>query len=113
MLRRLDVPEEQQQIFQSHAAALDETRHGRGVALALAFAVADDVSSGRLVRLAGDGVLGNGVWSAMTLPDHSALPAAAELMRFITTPRATQAMLRGTGINIGRFRPSVHVTLWS
>jgi hypothetical protein len=49
----------------------------------------------------------------MTLPAHSMLPAAAELLRFITTPRATQAMLRGAGVSIGHFRPSVHVTLWN
>jgi LysR family transcriptional regulator, low CO2-responsive transcriptional regulator len=48
----------------------------------------------------------------MSLPAHSVLPAASELLRFITTPRATQAMLRGSGVTIGHFRPSVHVTLW-
>jgi DNA-binding transcriptional LysR family regulator len=113
MLRRFDVPDERQRIFQSHAAALEETKHNAGISLALSFAVADDLSSGRLVRIAGPGVEADGVWSAITLPDHSVLPAAAELVRFITTPRATQAMLRGSGINIRRFRPSVHVTLWS
>jgi hypothetical protein len=41
------------------------------------------------------------------------VPAAAELLRFITTPRATQAMVHGSGAKPGRFRPSVHVTLWS
>jgi DNA-binding transcriptional LysR family regulator len=113
MLHRFEVPEERQRIFQSHAAALEETRHDNGVALALSFAIADDVANGRLVRLSGHGVLGDGVWATMTLADHSLPPAAAELTRFMTTPRATQAMLRGSGINVGRFRPSVHVTLWS
>ncbi|MGO8861289.1 MAG: LysR family transcriptional regulator [Acidimicrobiales bacterium] len=113
MLRRYDVPEENQRIFQSHAAALEETTHNKGVSLALSFAVADDISNGRLVQLSGPGVIGEGVWSTMTLPDHALLPAAAELTRFISTPRATRAMLRGSGINIGHFRPSVYVTLWS
>lgn len=113
MLRRFDVPEERQRIFQSHSAALEETKHNDGLSLALSFAVADDLSHRRLVRIAGPGVEADGVWSAMTLPGHSVLPAAAELVRFITTPRATQAMLRGSGINIRRFRPAVHVTLWS
>ena len=40
MLRRLNVPETHQQIFQSHAAALEEAKRGKGVALAVAFAVA-------------------------------------------------------------------------
>jgi DNA-binding transcriptional LysR family regulator len=113
MLLRFDVPEKHQRIYQSHAAALEETRHSNGVAPALSFAVAEDITDGRLVRLAGPGVQADGVWSTMTLPNASLLPAAAELTRFITTPRAIQAMLKGSGINIGRFRPSVHVTLWS
>jgi hypothetical protein len=41
------------------------------------------------------------------------MSATAELVRFVTTPRATQAMLRGSGVNVGHFRPSVYVTLWS
>jgi DNA-binding transcriptional LysR family regulator len=113
MLRRFDVPEEHQRIFQSHAAALEETSHNKGISLALSFAVADDISNGRLVAISGPGVKGDGVWSTLTLPEHSLLPAAAELTRFISTPRATRAMLRGSGANIGHFRPSVHVTLWS
>ena len=113
MLRRYDVPEEHQRIFQSHAAALEETTHNKGISLALSFAVVDDIANGRLVQLSGPGVIGEGVWSTMTLPDHSLLPAAAELTRFISTPRAIRAMLRGSGINIGHFRPSVYITLWS
>ena len=54
-----------------------------------------------------------GGWAALTLPAHAMSPAAAELARFITTPRATQAMIRGSGVNVGRFRPSIHVTLWN
>ena len=49
----------------------------------------------------------------MALPATHQTPAAAELLRFITTPRATQAMVRGAGVHLGRFRPAVHVTLWS
>lgn len=112
LLRRVDVPERRQQIFQSHSAALDEARRNKGVALAVSFAVAADAANGRLVHVLGPGLHADGVWSAMTLPAHSMLPAAAELVRFITTPRATQAMLRGAGVSIGHFRPSVHVTLW-
>jgi LysR family transcriptional regulator, low CO2-responsive transcriptional regulator len=113
LLRHLDVPESRQQIYQSHSAALEEARRNKGVALAVSFAVAADAANKRLVHLPGPGLRAEGVWSAMTLPAHSMLPAAAELVRFITTPRATQAMLRGAGVSIGHFRPSVHVTLWN
>ncbi|MGW6196891.1 LysR family transcriptional regulator [Kribbella sp. NPDC055110] len=113
MLRKLEVPESQQRIFQSHAAAIEEAKHGQGVAVALSSAVAGDVSNGLLVIVTGRNLTLSGVWSAMTLPAHSVVPPAAELTRFITTPRATQAMLRGAGVTIGHFRPSIHVTLWS
>lgn len=113
MLRQLAIPEERQQIFQSDAAALEETRRGGGLTLAVQFAVAADVSQGRLLRIEGPHLQSPGVWSAITLPRHAMSPGAEELLRFITTPRATQAMLRGAGVGIRRFKPSVHVSLWS
>ncbi len=113
MLRQIGVPEQRQRIFQSDAAALEETKRSNGTALAVRFAVSTDVTNGRLVRLCGAGLQTQGTWSAMTLPSPNLLPSADELLRFITTPRATQAMIRGSGVTIGHFRPSVHVTLWS
>lgn len=42
------------------------------------------------------------------------LPGVAEeFVRFAATARATQAMLRGTGVSVSHFRPSVRITLWS
>jgi hypothetical protein len=113
MLRRIRVPEYRQRIFQSDAAALEEARRNNGVALAVSFVVARDVSRGQLVKLAGAGLQTDEVWSLLTMPDHSPGSAVAELTRFVTTPRATQAMLRVSGVNVSRFKPSVHVTLWS
>ena len=113
MLRRLAVPEENQQIFQSDAAGLEEAKRGRGIALALSFAVSRDLADGDLKRVSGHLLQAEGTWSILTLADRNAPPVAAELTRFVTTPRATQAMLRGTGVSLGRFKPSIHVTLWS
>jgi DNA-binding transcriptional LysR family regulator len=113
MLRRIRVPEDRQRIFQSDAAALEETQRNTGVCLAVSFAVAQDVANGRLVRLTGQDLQADGVWSTMTLPESSSGSAVAELTRFVITPRATQAMLGGSGVNVSRFKPSVHVTLWS
>jgi len=113
MLRRIRVPENHQRIFQSDAAALEETQRNKGVSLAVSFAVAQDVAKGRLVKLTGQCLQVDGVWSALTLPDRGSASAATELSRFVITPRATQAMLRGSGVNVSRFKPSVHVTLWS
>jgi DNA-binding transcriptional LysR family regulator len=113
ILRRINVPENHQQIFQSHAAALEEAKRGKGVALAVSFAVSQDLANGDLKRVLGPSVQAQGAWSILTLAGQNAPPAAAELTRFVTTPRAIQAMLRGTGVTVGRFKPSIHVTLWS
>lgn len=113
ILRTLAVPESAQRIFQSDAAALEEARSSCGIALALRFAVAADLAAGGLVALEGTGLRVGARWATFALPGHMQVPAAAELLRFITTPRATQAMVRGQGVKAGRFRPSVHVTLWS
>lgn len=113
LLRHVGVPEAHERIFQNHAAALEEAKRGTGLAVAALFAVRADLAKGHLVTITTPGARAEGVWSATTLAGGQAPGPAAELARFITTPRATQAMLRGAGVTIGRFRPSVHVTLWS
>jgi hypothetical protein len=113
MLRRINVPEDHQRIFQSQAAAVEEAKRGRGLALAVSFAVSQALDNGDLRRVSAQWSQAQGAWNILTLAGHQAPPAAAELTRFVTTPRATRAMLRGSGITHGRFRPSIHVTLWS
>ncbi|MGW7518180.1 LysR family transcriptional regulator [Streptomyces sp. NPDC054796] len=113
LIRQIGVPEDHQRIFQSHAAALEEAKRGKGVALATSFAVSQELASGDLLRLPAKSARAQGAWHSVTLPDGDAPPVAAELTRFMTTPRATQAMLRGAGVTAGRFRPAIHVTLWS
>ena len=113
MLRRLNIPEHRQQIFQSHAAALEEAKRNKGIAPVLAFTVGQDLANGHLVRLTGAMFQVEAVWHTLMLAERGLPSPAAELTRFVATPRAIQAMLRGTGVNVGRFRPSVHVTLWS
>jgi DNA-binding transcriptional LysR family regulator len=113
MLRNLAIPEAQQRIFQSDAAACEEVQRVGGVTLTIGFAVATDLSAGRLTHIKGPGLQSSGEWAAATLPPASRQPAVSELVRFITTPRCTQAMIRGSGVGVTRFRPKVHVTLWS
>jgi DNA-binding transcriptional LysR family regulator len=113
ILNNLAIPESQQRIFQSDAAALEEVQRVGGVTLAIGFAVGKDLSTGRVVHVKGSGLQAPGEWCAMTLAPSARQPAVSELVRFITTPRCTQAMLRGTGVGVTRFRPKVHVTLWS
>ena len=63
-----------QRIFQSDAAALEETKRTDGIALALRFAVAGDLAAGRLAAVAGPGMRARGSWAAMALPPHSRPP---------------------------------------
>jgi len=113
VVRRIGVPEERQQIFQSHSAALDETKRGRGLSLTLSFTVAHDLATKSLVRIPGRLLQAQGSWNISTLPGQQATPAAEEMTRFVATPRAIQSMLRGRAVAHGRFHPAVHVTLWS
>jgi DNA-binding transcriptional LysR family regulator len=113
MLRALAIPEARQRIFQSDAAALEEVRRVGGVTPTIGFAVAKDLAGGRLAQVKGPGLQVGGEWFATTLPASARQPAVSELLRFITTPRCTQAMIRGSGVGVSRFRPKVHVTLWS
>ena len=111
LLRTLAIPEARQRIFQSDAAALEEVRRVGGVTLTVGFAVAKDLAARRLVHVRGPGL--SGEWCASTLLPAARQPAVSELVSFITTPRCTQAMIRGSGVGVTRFRPKVHVTLWS
>jgi DNA-binding transcriptional LysR family regulator len=113
MLRDLEIPEARQRIFQSDAAALEEVQRVGGVSLAIGFTVGKDLAAGRLIHVKGPNLQVSGEWCALTLAPAARQPAVSELVRFITTPRCTQAMLRGTGVGVTRFRPKIHVTLWS
>ena len=113
VVRDLAIPESHQRIFQSDAAALEEVQRVGGVSLAIGFTVGKDLAAGRLIHVKGQGLQVPGEWCAFTLTPGARQPAVSELVRFITTPRCTQAMLRGTGVGVTRFRPKIHVTLWS
>ncbi|TFH19572.1 MAG: LysR family transcriptional regulator [Acidimicrobiales bacterium] len=113
MLQRLGVTEQHQRIFQNHAVALAEARAGHGIALCPMHMLATELGDGRLVQVRGPGSMIDGVYVTHVLRQEVANPLASELVRFISTPRAIQAMLTGSGANVSRFRPRVHVTLWS
>lgn len=116
VLRSLRVPEEQQRIFQSHSAATEEVKRSAGVSPAMSFTVAKELSAGTLARVEVPELDLTSSWELLRVKDTDGRAPgnpAAELERFVGTPRAIQAMLRGAGVTSGRFRPSVHVTLWS
>lgn len=113
ILEALGVPEEHQLVFHSSEAALNEARHGDGVAFALLHKVTSDIKAGRIAALGLPGPASHGTWTVYSNPPHAQTPAAKELLRFVSTPRALQATLAGSAAHLSRFRPSVHVTLWA
>ena len=63
MLRRIGVPEEHQRIFQSDAAALEEAKRNRGVALAVSFLGHARPRQGLPRRVAGPPLPTKGTWT--------------------------------------------------
>lgn len=112
LLEALRVPGSNRRVYQNHAAAVDEARRGGGVAPALGWTVADDLREGRLVLLDGPGATLSSQWTALALPRPHRPRLASELLAFVTTPRALRAMIAGSGANIARFTPPIHVTIW-
>jgi molybdate transport repressor ModE-like protein len=112
-LRHKRVSPGEVRAFPSHAAARAAAAAGRGVMLAIAHTVVDELRRGALVRLDVAGTPLEGLWHASALAGDRPPPAAQALRRFVTTPEATQAMLSRPGdVPAGRFRPPVYVTLW-
>lgn len=99
--------------FPTHSAAVMGAEAGRGVTLAVAHTVMDELRRGTLVRLDVRTTPVEDLWHATTLGAERRPEVASALRRFITTPEATQAMLaRSSDVPAGRFRPPVYVTLW-
>jgi DNA-binding transcriptional LysR family regulator len=99
--------------FPSFAAAAHAAAAGRGVMLAVAHTVMDDLRRGTLVRLDVRGTPIEELWHCSTLRSDRRSPAASALRSFVGTPEAVQAVLaRAGGVPAERFRPPVHVTLW-
>jgi len=114
IVERMGVAEDNQRIYTSHAAALAKARNGRGVALVPKFVADRSTASSDELALIGDRrCAATGTWTARSWNGDRATNAARELMRFVTAPRAMQAMLAGSGARIGHFKPRVHITLWS
>lgn len=112
-LAELDVPESRQLVYQGSEAALAAARAGDGVAFGLLHKVAAEIKAGRLTVLPLPNGPLHGTWTIYSGEAHQLTPAAEELLRFVQTPRAIQAVLSGSAAHISHFKPSVHVTLWS
>ncbi|SDJ78313.1 DNA-binding transcriptional regulator, LysR family [Nonomuraea maritima] len=114
LLRLLRVQESRVRVFANQTAAWKAAAEGAGVAPATAHLVASQLRRGDLVPVETAVTPLSAYWYATTLePPHR--PAAADaFLDFLTTPAATQVMRTpDDGIPRSRFRPPVHVSIWS
>jgi LysR family transcriptional regulator, low CO2-responsive transcriptional regulator len=114
LLRGLRVPEDRVRVFANQTAAWAATADGAGVALAPAHLVSHQLRRGELsvvdIRLPRV----DASWY-VTMPGRDRRTLAANaLRRFLATPEALQLMRSpAAGMPPSRFRPPVHVTIWS
>ncbi len=107
-LARQAIAPQRSRTFPNIAAALAQVAAGRGVSLAVAHTVRDELERGALVVLDVRGTPIPGLWHvSVPGPERRTAPADA-LRRFVTLPEATRAMLsRSGGVPDERSRPAI------
>jgi DNA-binding transcriptional LysR family regulator len=107
-LARHAIAPQRSRTYPNIAAALAQVAAGRGVTLAVAHTVRDELERGALVVLDVRGTPIPGLWHVSVLgPERRTAPADA-LRRFVTLPEATRAMLaRAGGVPDERSRPAI------
>jgi len=114
LLRLLRVPESQVRVFANQTAAWQAAAEGAGVAPAAAHLVAHQLRRGDLVAVDTPVTPQAAYWYATALEPDTRSAAAGTFLTFLTTPAATQVMRTpADGIPRARFRPPVHVSIWS
>ncbi|MFG1706175.1 LysR family transcriptional regulator [Nonomuraea sp. M3C6] len=114
LLRLLRVPESQVRVFANQTAAWKAAAGGAGVAPATAHLVTSQVRRGELVAIDTAATPLPAYWYATTLEPANRSAAAGTFLDFLTTPAATQVMRSpDDGIPRSRFRPPIHVSIWS
>lgn len=112
-LHRLGVGADDVRAFPSTAAALERVAAGDGLALVYSHVIGPAVEGARLAVVDVTGTPINGLLYASALTSDRRAPTASALLRWVTTPMATQVMLtRSSGVPMNRFRPPVYVTIW-
>jgi DNA-binding transcriptional LysR family regulator len=107
-LARQAIAPQRSRTFPNIAAALAQVAAGRGVSLAVAHSVRDELERGALVVLDVRGTPVQGQWHASVLGRDRRTARADALRRFVTLPEATRAMLaRAGGVPDERSRPAI------
>jgi LysR family transcriptional regulator, low CO2-responsive transcriptional regulator len=114
MLTTLGVPPEDVRVFPSPSAALAAAAQGGGVAPAVAYLAQPAIDAGTLVRLPIADTPIAMLWHVSSLTGNNRQTIAGKFRRFLATPDAMHAMRRVDGsVPSNRFRPPVHITIWS
>ena len=107
-LARQAIAPQRSRTFPNIAAAVAQVVAGRGVTLAVAHTVRDELERGSLVVLDVRGTPLQGLWHTSLLAADRRTASADALRRFITMPEATRAMLaRAGGVPDERSRPAI------
>ncbi len=110
-LARQSIAGARTRAYPNFAAALAQTAAGRGVTLAVAHTIRDELDRGALVELDVRGTPIGGLWYVSSLPPEHRTAGVEALREFVSTPEAAKAMLaRAGGIPAERF---VHMGRWS
>jgi DNA-binding transcriptional LysR family regulator len=110
-LARQSIAGARTRAYPNFAAAVAQTAAGRGVTLAIAHTIRDELDRGALVELDVRGTPITGLWYVSTLPPEHRTASVDALRQFVSTPDAAKAMLaRAGGVPAERF---VHMGRWS
>jgi LysR family transcriptional regulator, low CO2-responsive transcriptional regulator len=114
LVTQLRVPEGQVRVFTNQAAVLDAASRGAGLAPCVNQFLLDDLTSRNLARVVVEGLPSESQWFSTSLVTERRSVLASRFLRYLSTPDAHQLMRRpGDGVPAARFRPPVHVTIWS
>jgi DNA-binding transcriptional LysR family regulator len=110
-LSRQSIAGARTRAYPNFAAALAQTAAGRGVTLAIAHTIRDELDRGTLVALDVRGTPITGLWYVSTLPREHRTQAVEALRHFVGMPEAAKAMLaRAGGVPAERY---VQMGRWS
>ncbi|WP_026204448.1 LysR family transcriptional regulator [Actinomycetospora chiangmaiensis] len=112
VLRRLGVPTTRVRVHPHRAAAWEAAVTGAGVSIGTAHLVLGQIRRGDLREVPTAATPLCGAWS-LTVPRRPS-GAASHLLRYLGSADALTVMRSpGTGVRSSRYRPPVHVGIWS
>ncbi|MEM9034796.1 MAG: LysR family transcriptional regulator [Actinomycetota bacterium] len=114
LVEHLKVPEERLRVFASIREAWSAAESGHGIAPAVEHLVRAELDRTALVPLPVQGFPVELMWWISSQPTDRRSHVVSDFRRFVASPPALQAMHHPVGgVHPSRFRPPVHITIWS